>query len=90
MTMKRMASGEKCKESKASPSVVMTSPQEGEKCKRTRKLVADAASTKEIEEVLGGFSVAGPSTQPDPVMQVLDRRLGEVIVAIDRNMRELS
>ncbi|KIM63722.1 hypothetical protein SCLCIDRAFT_23905 [Scleroderma citrinum Foug A] len=46
--------------------------------------------TKEIEEALGGFSVAGPSTWPDPVMQVLDQRLGEVIVAIDRNTRELA
>ena len=51
--------------------------------------VADTASTKEIEEALGGFSVAGPSTQLDPVTQVLDQRLGEVIAAIDRNTREL-
>ena len=47
-------------------------------------------STEEIEEALGGFSVAGPSTQPDPVTQVLDWRLGEVIVAIDHNTRELA
>ena len=32
----------------------------------------------------------GPSTQPDPVAQVLDCRLGEVIAAIDRNTRELA
>ena len=62
----------------------------GEKRKRTRRAVADAASTKEIEEALGGFSVAGPSTRPDPVTQVLDQRLGEVIVAIDHNTRELA
>ncbi|KIM58667.1 hypothetical protein SCLCIDRAFT_27825 [Scleroderma citrinum Foug A] len=41
------------------------------------------------EEAMGSFSVAGPSTWPDPVVQVLDRRLGEVIVAIDCNTREL-
>ena len=28
--------------------------------------------------------------QPDPVVQVLDWRLGEVIVAIDHNTRELA
>ena len=53
-------------------------------------MVADAASIKEIEEALGGFSVVGPLMRPDPVTQVLDRRLGEVIVAIDRNTRELA
>ena len=52
--------------------------------------MADAASTEEIEEALGGFLVAGPLTQPDPVMQVLDWQLGEMIVAIDRNKRELA
>ena len=52
--------------------------------------MADTTRTEEIEEALGGFLVAGPSTRPDPVMQVLDRRLGEVIVAIDRNTRELA
>ena len=43
-----------------------------------------------MEEAMGSFSVAGPSTRPDPVAQVLDRRLGEVIAAIDHNMRELA
>ena len=52
-------------------------------------MVANAASTKEIKEALGGFLVVGPSTRPDPVAQVLDRQLGEVIAAIDRNTREL-
>ena len=47
-------------------------------------------STEEIEEALGGFSVAGPSTRPDPVTQVLDQQLGEVIVAINCNTRELA
>ena len=88
--MKRLASGEKCKESKTSATVVTMSPRGGEKRKRTRRAVADAVSTKEIKEVLGGFSVAGPSTRPDPVAQVLDRRLGEVIAAINRNTRELA
>ncbi|KIM55472.1 hypothetical protein SCLCIDRAFT_30331 [Scleroderma citrinum Foug A] len=87
--MKRSASGEKRKESKTLVTVVAMSPRGGEKCKRTRRAVADAASTEEIEEALGGFSVVGPSTQPDPVAQVLDRRLGEVIAAINRNTREL-
>ena len=72
-TMKRSASGEKCKESKASPTVVTTLLQGGEKHKKTRKVVANAASTEEIEETLGGFSVVGPLTWLDPVMQVLDR-----------------
>ena len=71
--MKRLASGEKRKESETLATVVAMSPQGGEKHKRTRRAVADAASTEEIEEVLGGFSVAGPSTRPDPVMQVLDQ-----------------
>ena len=48
------------------------------------------ASTKEIEEALGGFLVAGPSMRPDPVTQVLDWRLGEVIAAINHNTRELA
>ena len=88
--MKRSASGEKRKESETSATVVVTSPQGGKKRKRTRRAVADAASTEEIEEALGGFSVAGPSMRPDPVVQVLDWRLGEVIAAIDCNTRELA
>ena len=88
--MKRSASSEKHKESETSVTVVAMSPRGGEKRKRMRRAVADAASTEEIEEALGGFSVAGPLTQPDPVMQVLDRQLGEVIAAIDRNTRELA
>ncbi|KIM56413.1 hypothetical protein SCLCIDRAFT_29646 [Scleroderma citrinum Foug A] len=88
--MKRSASGKKCKESETLATVVVTSPQGGKKCKRTRRAVADAVSTEEIEEALGGFSVVGPLTQPDPVVQVLDRQLGEVIAAIDHNTRELA
>ena len=65
--MKRSASGEKCKESKMLATVVTTSLQGGEKRKRTRRAVANTASTEEIEEALGGFSVAGPLTRPDPV-----------------------
>ena len=34
--------------------------------------MADAVSMEEIEEALGGFSVAGPLIWPDPVTQVLD------------------
>ena len=89
-TMKRSASGEKRKESETSVTVVVMSPQGGEKRKRTRRAVANVASTEEIEEALGGFSVAGPSMWPDPVAQVLDQRLGEVIAVIDRNTRELA
>ena len=88
--MKRLASSKKCKESKTSVTVVVTSPQGGKKRKRTRRAVADAASTEEIEEAVGGFSVVGPLMQPDPVAQVFDQRLGEVIAAIDRNTRELA
>ena len=87
--MKRSASSEKCKESETSATMVATLPRGGEKRKRMRRAVADVASTEEIEEALGGFSVAGPSMRPDPVVQVLDRQLGEVIVAIDHNTREL-
>ena len=72
-TMMRSASGEKCKESETSATVVATSPRGGEKHKRMKRAVADVASTEEIEEALGGFSVAGPSTRLDPVAQVLDR-----------------
>ena len=89
-TMKRSASGEKRKVSETSATMVAMSPRGGKKRKRTRRVVADAASTEEIEEALGGFSVGGPSMRPDPVTQVLDRQLGEVIVAIDRNTRELA
>ena len=72
MTMKRLASSEKCKESETSVTVVMMSPRGGEKCKRMRRAVADVASTEEIEEALGGFSVVGPLMQLDPITQVLD------------------
>ena len=89
VTMKRLASGEKRKESKMSATVVVTSLRGGEKRKRMRRAVADMASTEEIEEALGGFSVAGPLMRLDPVAQVLDRQLGEVIAVIDHNTREL-
>ena len=51
--------------------------------------MANVASTKEIKEALGVFSVPGPSTWPDLVAQVLDQQLGEVIAVIDHNMRDL-
>ena len=86
--MERSTSGEKRKQSEK-VAEVNTSPRGGEKRKRTKKTVADAASTEEIEAAMGGFSVAGPSSRPDPVALVLDRRLGELVVAIDRNTREL-
>ena len=70
--MKRLASGEKHKESEALATVVATLLRGGEKHKRTRKVMANAASMEEIEEVLGGFLVAGPLTWLDPVAQVLD------------------
>ena len=53
-TMKRLASREKCKESKTSVTMVATLLQGGEKHKRSKRAVADAASTKEIEEALEG------------------------------------
>jgi hypothetical protein len=55
-----------------------------------RRVVADMESTKEIKEALGGFLVAGPLMWLDPVTQVLDQRLGEVIAVIDHNTRELA
>jgi len=85
--MERSASGEKRKQSEKAVEV-NTSPRGGEK--RTKKTVANAMSTEEIEVAMGGFSVAGPSSQPDPVTLVLDRRLGEIVVAIDHNTRELA
>ncbi|KIM61773.1 hypothetical protein SCLCIDRAFT_25590 [Scleroderma citrinum Foug A] len=88
-TMERLTSREKRKESETSVTVIETSPRGGKKCKRMKKVVAEATSTKEIEEAMESFLVAGPSTRPDPVAQVLDCRLGEVIAAIDRNTREL-
>ena len=38
----------------------------------------------------GSFLVAGPLNRPDPVTLVLDHQLGEIMAAIDRNMRELA
>ena len=87
--MERSASGEKRKQSEKAAEV-NTSPRGGEKRKRTRKMVANAASTNEIEAALGGFSVAGPSSRPDPVVLVLDRQLREIVAAIDHNTRELA
>ena len=89
-TMERLTSGEKRKESETSATMIETSPRGGEKRKRTKKVVAEAMSTKEIEEAMGSFSVVGPSTRLDPVTQVLDRQLGEVIAAINCNTRELA
>jgi len=87
--MERSASGEKRKQSKKTVEVE-TLLRGGEKRKRTKKVITDAASMEEIEVAMGGFSVAGPSSWPDPVMLVLDRRLGEIVAAIDRNTRELA
>ena len=87
--MERLVSGEKRKQSKK-VAEVNASPRGGEKRKRTKKTITDTASTEEIEVVMGGFSVAGPSSRPDPAMLVLDRRLGEIIAAIDHNTRELA
>jgi len=63
--MERLTSGEKRKQSEKAAEV-NTSPRGGEKRKRTKKTIADAASTEEIKAVMGGFSVAGPSSRPDP------------------------
>ena len=61
--MERLMSGEKRKESETSATVIKTSLRGGEKCKRTKKVVADTVSTKEIEEAMGSFSVVGPLTR---------------------------
>jgi len=71
MAMERLASGEKRKQSEKAAEVNM-SPRGGEKRKRTKKTIADAMSTKEIEVAMGGCLVAGPSSWPDPVALVLD------------------
>ena len=59
VTMKRLASGEKCKESEMSVTMVVTSLQGGEKHKRTRRAVANMVSMEEIKEALGGFQWQG-------------------------------
>ena len=59
--MERSASGEKRKQSEKAVEV-NTLPRGGKKRKRTKKTVADAVSTEEIEAAMGGFSVAGPSS----------------------------
>ena len=87
--MERSASGEKRKQSEKTVEVE-TSPRGGEKRKRTKKAIADAASTEEVKAAMGGFSVAGPSSRPDPVTLVLDRQLREIVAAINRNTRELA
>jgi len=87
--MERLASREKRKQSEKVVEVE-TSPRGGEKRKRTKKAIANTTSTEEIEAAMGGFSVAGPSSRPDPVALVLDRRLVEIVAAIDRNTRELA
>jgi len=89
VVMERLASREQRKQSEKTVEVEM-SPRGGEKQKWTKKAIANTTSTKEIEAVLEGTLVAGPSTRPDPVTLVLDRRLGEVTVAIDHNTRELA
>ena len=71
--MERSTSREKRKESETSVTTIETLPRGGKKRKRMKKVVAEATSTEEIEEAMGSFSVVGPSTLPDPVMQVLDR-----------------
>ena len=87
--MERSVSGEKRKQGEKSAEV-NTLPRGGEKRKWTKTTIADAMSTEEIEVAMEGFSVAGPSNIPDPVAQVLDRQLGEVITAIDHNTKELA
>jgi len=87
--MERSASGEKRKQSEKTVEVEML-PRGGEKRKRTKKAITNAASTEEIEAAMGGFLVAGPSSRPDPVALVLDRRLREIVAAIDHNTRELA
>ncbi|KIM57732.1 hypothetical protein SCLCIDRAFT_28586 [Scleroderma citrinum Foug A] len=88
--MKRLASGEKHKESEMSATMVMASPQGGKKHKRMKRAVANAVSTKEIKEVLGGFLVVGPLTWPDPVTQVLDQELVWLSSKMDRFSWEMK
>ena len=87
--MERSTSGEKRRQSEKAAEV-NTSPRGGEKRKQMKKTIADATSTEEIEAAMGGFSVAGLSTRPDPVALVLDCQLGEIVAAISRNTRELA
>ena len=86
--MERSASGEKRKQSEKMAEV-NTLLRGGEQRKRMKKTVADAMSTEEIEVAMGGFSVAGPSSWPDPVVLVLDHQLREIVVAINCNTWEL-
>ena len=87
--MERSASGEKRKQNKKTVEVEM-SPRGGEKWKWTKKAIVNAMSMEEIKVAMGGCSVAGPSNIPNPVTQVLDQRLREVVIAIDHNTKELA
>ena len=53
VVMERSASGEKRKQSEKTVEVEML-PRGGEKWKRTKKAIVDAASTEEIEVAMGG------------------------------------
>jgi len=86
--MERLASGEKRKQSEKVVEVDMLL-RGGEKRKRMKKTITDAASTEEIKMAMSSFLVAGPSNCLDPVVLVLDCRLREIVTTIDCNMKEL-
>jgi len=89
VAMERSVSREKRKQSEKMVEVE-TLLRGGEKRKGTKKAITDATSTEEIEAAMGGFSVAGPSNRPDPVMLVLDCQLREIMAVINHNMKELA
>ena len=76
----QLVSGEK---RKGESSVVLL--RKGEKQKHMKRVMADAASIKEIETALGGLMTAGPLQQQSSelVAEVLDQCLGELVKVID-------
>ena len=57
-TVPRSVSGMKWKEN---VTVVLVLPRGGERWKRAKKVVAEVVSAEEVEAVLGGMILAGPS-----------------------------
>ena len=80
-------SGEKWK---GKSSVVLL--RKGKKQKCTKRVMANAASIKEIEAVLMGPMTAGPSQQQSSelIAKALDQHLGKLVKAINCNTTELS
>ena len=86
--VERMPSQEKRREESE------TSPRKGEKRKRTKRVLSEAASTEEVELALAGTSSTGAGSSRRgagfSLAEVIDRRLGELVDAINTNTREIQ